>query len=525
MRDHEMKGVPAWLPPIVALLLVTACKEPNKYVPPDPARSDAASSDALGSGSGGRPSGQSTGTGGSSASPSGSTDAEPADDGPPTDAPAPPPVPDATVEQCAAATCDRTKADGCCVAGCTPLTDVDCAGCGNGRLEPGEACDPPSSCPTACAEIPCTRQTLTGTAEACSARCEEQKITACMTGDKCCPRAANPSCNATNDTECAAICGNGAVEAGESCDPVAACQGVADACKDDRDVIRKLAGVVGSCTVTCTDQKRPCMAGDGQCPSTCNPSNDADCVGCGNGKIEAGETCDPASQCMSRRSACTSNRDVVRTSSGDVSNCTYRCDEAPRACGPSDGQCPSGCTGGQDTDCKKPLGQTCTGNPDCVSGQCVGGVCCNTACDDGCRSCRINGKVGTCSPPSTTETCDDGRDNNCNGSVDENCCGGRNQRCCTDQQQKNQGCEAGNACDAGRICRACGGNGQPCCTDEANPLACNGNALTCSFETVNLTCRPCGRIGETCCERPTTSGNYFCNEGRCNGAFPFACIE
>src|SRR5687767_4976074 len=32
--------------------------------------------------------------------------------------------------------------------------------CGNGRLDPGESCDPASDCPTACPEITCTRQRL-----------------------------------------------------------------------------------------------------------------------------------------------------------------------------------------------------------------------------------------------------------------------------------------------------------------------------------------------------------------------------
>src|SRR5262249_51444843 len=43
---------------------------------------------------------------------------------------------------CATAMCSGSVRDGCCPGACTPLLDADCPGCGNGRLEPGETCDP-----------------------------------------------------------------------------------------------------------------------------------------------------------------------------------------------------------------------------------------------------------------------------------------------------------------------------------------------------------------------------------------------
>src|SRR6185312_5739999 len=51
----------------------------------------------------------------------------------------------------------------------------------------------------------------------------------------------------------------------------------------------------------------------------------------------------------------------------------------------------------------KANGAPCTGANQCASGFCTEGVCCDTGCSDGagqsglCRSCKVSGKVGTCS--------------------------------------------------------------------------------------------------------------------------------
>lgn len=43
-------------------------------------------------------------------------------------------------------------------------------------------------------------------------------------------------------------------------------------------------------------------------------------------------------------------------------------------------------------------GTSCTAGTDCVSGACVDGVCCDTACDGVCESCNVSGRAGTCAP-------------------------------------------------------------------------------------------------------------------------------
>ncbi|HEX2660281.1 MAG TPA: hypothetical protein VHU40_18490, partial [Polyangia bacterium] len=52
--------------------------------------------------------------------------------------------------ECNAKACSGALADGCCPAACTAASDMDCAGCGNGKLDPGETCDPRDTCPAAC---------------------------------------------------------------------------------------------------------------------------------------------------------------------------------------------------------------------------------------------------------------------------------------------------------------------------------------------------------------------------------------
>jgi hypothetical protein len=50
---------------------------------------------------------------------------------------------------------------------------------------------------------------------------------------------------------------------------------------------------------------------------------------------------------------------------------------------------------------QKPLGVPCTAAPECQSGFCFDGVCCNTACTGACRSCALAGSYGICVPVAT----------------------------------------------------------------------------------------------------------------------------
>jgi cysteine-rich repeat protein len=106
--------------------------------------------------------------------------------------------------------------DGCCAPGCNNGNDSDCAArCGDGHVDAGETCD--GNCPSGAADcndnMPCTTDFVSGSA--CSRQCGHVPITSLSSvQDGCCPSGGN----ATNDADCAARCGNGAVESPEKCD-------------------------------------------------------------------------------------------------------------------------------------------------------------------------------------------------------------------------------------------------------------------------------------------------------------------
>src|ERR1700744_4576075 len=59
--------------------------------------------------------------------------------------------------------------------------------CNDGKLDPGETCDPLSSCPTECPPLNCQLRTLDN-GGTCTAVCDDTAVqTTCLNGDGCCP--------------------------------------------------------------------------------------------------------------------------------------------------------------------------------------------------------------------------------------------------------------------------------------------------------------------------------------------------
>ncbi len=177
---------------------------------------------------------------------------------------------------------------------CVPDDGTDLAAppaCGNGVLDPGEACDPAISPPNAgvCPTLadcddhnPCTVDSLEGSAAQCSARCVHTFITACGPKDQCCPS----GCTATTDSDCSATCGNGVVDGSESCDK-AIPAGQPGACPtscppQNACTTYMLIGAASVCTARCVSQMITTCSGalvkDGCCPPGCSVLNDGDCV-------------------------------------------------------------------------------------------------------------------------------------------------------------------------------------------------------------------------------------------------------
>ncbi len=136
---------------------------------------------------------------------------------------------------------------------------------------------------------------------------------------------------------------------------------------------------------------------DAPCSGKCNgkracafPSSEKTCgtVFC-NTRVDQGRaSCDGQGHCVLGLEACQA----------------YVCPEGASGCGkactsPADCLDTHYCdTGGT---CKRKLGNgtICMANPQCQSGFCVGGVCCNDSCTGIGGNCSVPGKVGTCTCP------------------------------------------------------------------------------------------------------------------------------
>lgn len=165
--------------------------------------------------------------------------------------------------------------------------------CGNGRLDPGESCDP----------------SVGGGSDGCTATCllqENQQCThdtdcgsgACRRG-VCIPCTAGGQCQSNDCRQgaCTNLCGNGRLDPGEICDP-AATDGSAAGCT--LDCLRQVGSVCVSSKECQTGLCDPAGSGQGACGSCARNSQCAsglcisgECVDlCGNGKRDPGEQCD-----------------------------------------------------------------------------------------------------------------------------------------------------------------------------------------------------------------------------------------
>ncbi|MBU1070028.1 hypothetical protein KJ975_10720 [Myxococcota bacterium] len=357
--------------------------------------------------------------------------------------------------------------DDCCPIGGNLTNDLDCAAsCGNGIVEPGEECDPPGSCPSACDDgDSCTADYMTGHADDCTARCSSLPVLACTHDDGCCPF----SCNAVTDNDCAATCGNAVIEPGETCDPPASCPAsCSDGIACTADV---LTGSAGNCDVTCTYPAIvTCTGGDGCCPSGCNANNDSNCSPvCGNNVVEAGETCDPPASCPALPSCDDSNPCTTDLLIGSAATCTAACGTTPViSCLNGDGCCPSGCNMLTDDSCSANCG-----NGVIEPGEtCDPPGTCPTACFDGnpCTTDTLTGSALNCNSACTYPailSCVGGDGccpSGCNANNDNNClpaCG-------------NSVVEVGETCDPPASCPSSCFDGNACTSDVLG-----GAAVTC----------------------------------------------
>jgi len=186
--------------------------------------------------------------------------------------------------------------------------------CGNGLIDKGEKCDTkipagsPGACPASCDDgDPCTKDAFSGIL--CARVCSNTAITAAASGDGCCP----PGASSLTDADCPAVCGNGVLDKGESCDPgitsgPGKCKTAADCDTTDKCAPEQLKG--SGCNVACVKPPPPvdsavkdgcCPDGktyldDPDCPPPCDPDRLKDCI-----DLCKGVECPEGQQCVQGR--------------------------------------------------------------------------------------------------------------------------------------------------------------------------------------------------------------------------------
>lgn len=366
--------------------------------------------------------------------------------------------------KCAAATCNDSIINNMVLG----ESDVDCGGsC------PGCAFDKVCGVNTDCKSGDCT-------SGKCAANCmdtqKDQDESDIDCGGVCSDCINGKDCNSKTDCQ------------SNFCNPGGKCA----ACANDNEC----AGSEYCSNGSCVNDKATglvCTAG-----TQCVTNNCVDGFCCGSATCGSCESCGIAGA----EGACAS---IHNSPDPDNCNTTQTCDNAGA--------------------CKKIDGQVCAVAADCLNGNCVDGVCCNSPCTTACKACNIAGSVGTCSNVASGQD-DNFPANVCNG---VNSCDGTGNGATACKKDVGQACPGGNAdCVNGQCvdgfccgsascatCKSCGIAGsEGSCANIAINITDNNPANACTGTNACDGAGTCKKvIGQACAAGECLSGN--CIDGVC----------
>ncbi len=275
----------------------------------------------------------------------------------------------------------------------------------------------------------------------------------------------------SNGTACtlAAECTSGNCIDGVCCNAV--CGGACKACN--------LAAAVGTCTniPNLQDPANECTGAQ-----VCN--GNAACVG-----GPTGAACAANSECASMQcidGVCCNTACGALCQACNVAGNIGTCTSIPNGADPAN-ECPGSTNCNGAAACALLAnGAVCAANAECTSGNCIDGVCCNTACGALCQACNVAGSVGTCS---NIVAGNDPANECANGACSAGAC----------KLDNGQGCAAGSACLSNQCIDGF------CCN-----TACSGTCLACNV----------AGLAGTCSNVPnaTDPANECAGVTNCNGA-------
>ncbi len=390
--------------------------------------------------------------------------------------------------------------------------------CTGGYATPGANCDGAGNCPPGVATS-CDRYVCAPTE--CLSSCASNSD--CANGSWCNP--VSKKCEATkesknkescvSDTECK----SGACVDGYCCD--GACTGQCEACD--------VAGKEGTCSVISGDPhgaRALCNSDGSVCGGTCDGTQRTSCTystsSCRDASCVGKEATDGAS--------CDGNGHCPAPVKHDCSPYLCDSDACKSSCATND-DCISGHWCDPTNTCvpKKPNGNNqCTADSQCASGNCVDGLCCNSACTGQCEACNVAGSEGLCSPV-PAKSAPRGKRAACatDGSVCGGYCDGNTTATCA-YPDALLTCR-GATCTDGVATKVAGCNGAGACPvpthENCSPYTCDGDACRsrCSntsechsgfWCTPQGSCVPHNGLGEQCLVDSQCGSNH-CVDGLC----------